>query len=513
MATGRQPAQRGEQLPVRVKGSSKCPNHKQNEIIFVCIDCDEELICATCSITTHKSHELVELSSVTRQKNSMLQEFINNTEKYALPQLKMEIQSTHNELTENSPYFCQLRTRVKEQGEKCKQEIDDLITENIKICDKMEILNQNLLKDHINELQQRYASLDSLLNECKQTLQTGTALLVHDLVSDVQKLDSKIPNLPTQCRPEFHLCRDTLEQLREVIGTLSTDRFHKEKVIKIKLLKEPVACSKFKFGHHVTTICPTPDSHAWVCNFESNLIELIDTKGQTQQDVRHLDKIRDISRSPKTGHIWFCCKEAKTVCEVFASSKKPVIKFKTNDQPYSICVTKEGSVVLGTVNKVTIYSENGVILHSSSHEMSGIASPGEITQCPITSNIAVLTAEILKGKDSDEDGWKGHIIILDKKLQVKSHYKGKGIQSSAAVTEETFGPGSISYDRNGNLVVADMKRNTIELISGLGQYIKTLCYNTQGQGVIGLENGQVLWTMSEPSAGKWSIQLLKYFLD
>ncbi|XP_021372372.1 uncharacterized protein LOC110462639 [Mizuhopecten yessoensis] len=511
MATGQLPAQRGEQLPIRVKGSSKCPNHKQNEIIFVCIDCDEELICATCCVLAHKSHEFVELSSVTRQKNSMLQEFVNDTEKYALPQLKIEIQSTHNELTENGAYFCQLRTGVKQQGEKCKQEIDDLITENIKICDKMEIINQNLLKDHINQLQQQYATLDCLLNECKQTLQTGTAVLVHDLVSDVQKLDSKIPNLPTQRRPDFQPCKDKLDFLKKVVGTLSTERFHKEKVIKIKLLKEPVACSKFKFRHHISRICPTTESHAWISNIESNLIELIDTKGQTQQDVRHLDKIRDISRSPKTGHIWFCCKEAKTVCEVSASSKKPVIKFKTNDQPYSICVTKEESVVLGMENKVTIYSENGVILHSSSHDMSGIASSGEITQCPITSNIAVLSAEILKRKDSGEDAWKGNVIIYDRKLQVKTHYKGKGIQSSETPTEELFCPRSISYDRNGNLLVADMKRNTIELISGLGQYIKTLCYNTQGQGVIGLENGQVLWTTSKPSTGKWEIQLLKYY--
>ncbi|XP_060082314.1 uncharacterized protein LOC132561630 [Ylistrum balloti] len=500
-----------EQLPVRIKGSSNCPHHKQKEIIFICNDCDEELICATCCVTSHKSHELVELSSVRSQKNSMLQEFINNTEKHALPQLKMEVQATQKEMTENSLHICGLRSKVTDEGKRCKQEIDDLITENIKICDKIEILNQNLLKDHITQLLNQISSLESLLNECKQTLQMGTAVLVHDMVLDVQNLDSKIPSLPKQQWPEFHSCQDTLDKLKQVVGTISINQPPKEKFIKIKLRREPEVQLRFKFRHHITTICPTQNSQAWICHFESNSLELIDIKGQIQKVIKCQHQIRDINISTKTGHIWFCCREEKIVCEVSSLSKAPTIKFRTNDPPYSICVTKEGFVILGTENKVSIYTENGVILHSSTRQTSGIASPGEITQCPLTGNIAVLSAEVLKRDDSDEDDWKGQIIIYNKRLQVKSKFKGDKIQTTGAVREETIGPGSIAYDRNGNLVVADMKRNTIELISGLGQHIKTLCCNTQGQGALGLEDGQVLWTTSKPSPGKWEIQVLKYY--
>ncbi|XP_033754069.1 uncharacterized protein LOC117337280 [Pecten maximus] len=508
MATGRPSAHKGEQLPIRVKGSSNCPNHRQKEIIFICIDCDEELICATCSVTTHKSHELVELSSVKTQQNSKLEVFINNTEKHALPQLKMEIQLTHKELTKNSLYFSGIREKVTDQGLKCKKEIDNLISENKKICDKMEVLNQNLLKTHITELQRRITSLESLLNECKQTIQTGSTILTHDVVSDIQKFDSKIPNLPKQQWPQFHPCQDMLDQLKKAVGTVSTDQAQKEKVVKIKLLREPVVQSKFKFRHHITTIYPTQDSLAWVCDFESNILELIDFKGQTRKEIKYQDKIRDISRSAKTGNLWFCCREAKCVCEV-SSSKMPVIKFRTDDPLYSICVTKDEFIVLGSEKKVSIYTDKGVMLHSSSRHISGITSAGEITQCPLTGNIAVLSAEILQNDDSSEDNWIGQIIIYDRKLQVKSHYKGEGIKSAG----ERFGPGSIAYDRNGNLVVADMKRHTVELVSGLGQHIKTLCSGSQGQGVIGLEDGQVLWTASEPSPGKWEVKLLKYFSE
>ncbi|XP_069140007.1 uncharacterized protein [Argopecten irradians] len=500
MATRRPSAQLAEQLPIRTKGNSKCPNHRQKDIIFLCVDCDEEMICATCSITTHKSHELVELSSVKTQHNSKLQHFINTTENNALPQLKMEIQLTQKELKENSQYFSGLRAKVTEYGQKCKQEIDDFIQENKATCDKMELRNQNLLKDHIKELQKRITSLERFLNECKQTLQNGTTVQAHDVVLDIQKLDSKIPDLPKQQWPKFHPSQDMFDQLKKAIGSLSTD--HKVKIIKIKLLREPVVQSQCKFRHHITSIRPTKGNRAWVCNFESNILELIDLKWQTQKKIKNEDKIRDISISRKTGHVWFCCKEAKTVCEVSSSSKIPVIKFRTDETPYSICVTKSELVVLGSENKVSIYTQNGHMLHSSSHQMSGISSAGEITQCPVTGNIAVLSAEILKG--SDKDNWKGKIIIYDEKLKVKSYYSGGERRA------DTFGPGSVAYDLNGNLVVADMKQHSVELISGLGHHIKTLS-STKGQGVIGLEEGQILWTTSEPSPGKWEVQLLKYF--
>ncbi|XP_069112243.1 uncharacterized protein [Argopecten irradians] len=279
-----------------------------------------------------------------------------------------------------------------------------------------------------------------------------------------------------------------------------------------EFLDEPAVISQFNYPNNITSIHPTGDGHAWISDSQSKTIVLVDDKGTVERKVTHHDgSIADISIASNTKHIWFCCLNEKTIYEVPTTSDQPTKRFKTADEPFYLCVTKDGNVVVGSECKVTVYDGNGTVLHQTTRDVSGVVSPASIAQCPVTGNVAIVNGEPT-GSDTDNiKSWRSHVIVFDKTLDVKFRYKGEGIQNHEAAPTHLFGPNSISYDSFGNLAIADYKTYTVELINGSGQFIKTLHRNSREQGAIGIDTGNVLWTELELDSGEWIIQLMKYY--
>lgn len=78
------------QVCVRQKGDSRCAKHRTKEVQIYCLDCDE-LICISCSISTHNGHSQKELDEIIPQKRAELQSVISETERITLHQLKHNI--------------------------------------------------------------------------------------------------------------------------------------------------------------------------------------------------------------------------------------------------------------------------------------------------------------------------------------------------------------------------------------------------------------------------------------
>ncbi|XP_033759624.1 uncharacterized protein LOC117341873 [Pecten maximus] len=523
------------QRPIRPKGQVKCDVHKQNEVVFLCQDC-KMLICTKCSITLHKEHinSFLEISDIKTRHNQILQDFVNETENVNIPKLNQEIISSRTKMTSCKPMYDKLRKNIIDNNEKCKLELDKITEDYITLCDKMEVAAMDLIQTHITDLESRLKTLRELSSEYKQTLQTGTGVLVYDSASEIQEIDLGISPTPNIDMAQFTPGMDRLSHLKQALGNLklTTDHLqagsptsgHSEQrpvvrpkqsteagqastgEVRYKLRDRPTVMSQFPSPGYITSICPTSDGRAWLCNYVTNTVNLINNQVQVIQTVRHSSDIWDISVDPTTGRLWFCCWGDKTICEV-STSHKPVTRFTTDDDPDSLCVTREGRVVVGTrgrqVYKVWVYTVDGQVLHTDIVE-GGVQS---ISQCGVTGNIAVVV-------------YRKRIIVYNSTLQPLVNYQGEGIQARGegiqiwgSVTPEQFDPRTVVYDSKGNIVIADQTRNTIELISGAGKYIKTLHTNKERQGPVGIQKGDVLWSNLELDTGEWVLKLLKYYSD
>ncbi|XP_033760533.1 uncharacterized protein LOC117342476 [Pecten maximus] len=523
------------QYHFRPKGQLKCEVHKQNDVIFLCQDC-KMLICSKCSITLHKHHidSFLEISDIKTRHNQILQDFVNETENVNIPKLNQEIISSRTKKSSCKPMYDKLRKNIIDNTTKCKLELDKITEDYIALCDKMEVAAMDLIQTHITDLESRLKTLRDLSSEYKQTLQTGTSVLVYDSVTEIREMDPDIPPTPNIDMAQFTPGMDRLSHLKQAIGNLKlpTDHLqvgsatsgHSDQrpvvrpnqstdagqastgEVRYKLRDRPTVMSHFSYPDTISSICPTSDGRAWLCDC-TNKVNLIDNQGQVIQTIRHNSKIEDISLDPTTGRLWFCCYRDKTICKVSTPST-PVIRFTTEDEPFSLCVTREGRVVVGTWDdrqghKVGVYTVDGQVLHTAIVE----GAVPSISRCGVTGNIAVVV------------GYK-RIIVYNSTLQLLVNYRregiqarGEGIQVRGSVTPDEFGPCTVVYDSKGNIVIVDRTRNTIELISGAGKYIKTLHTNKGRQGVVGIQKGDVLWSHLVLDTGEPGLKLLKYYSD
>ncbi|XP_033755770.1 B-box type zinc finger protein ncl-1-like [Pecten maximus] len=180
-------------IPVRTKGSTKCLQHKQKDVIFYCATC-KTLVCPTCGISDRycKQHDLHDISDVATEKTEEIRTFMNNVESRELPKLKLEIRSIGQKLTENSTLFHDLCKKMRVQASRCKEEIDILTSEFVSLCGRMENTNATLLRDYQKELQNIHDSLVQKTDECKHTLQKGTKIEIFDAAGDLPDLEKPI---------------------------------------------------------------------------------------------------------------------------------------------------------------------------------------------------------------------------------------------------------------------------------------------------------------------------------
>ncbi|XP_033755175.1 uncharacterized protein LOC117338086 [Pecten maximus] len=539
------------QIVIREKGQIKCDVHKDNNVIFVCKTCNV-LICTTCSLTNHKAHfdSFCELSKIKNEKTNIIMDFINDTENVNIPKLNEEITSSRTKLSSCKTEYEKRRKNVIDNNVKCKEELDQITAQYVSIYNKMEVADTDLIQTHITDMERRLDTLNKLSTEYKQTLQTGTEVLVYDSVSEILELDSVIPPTPNIDMAEFTPGIDRQSHLKQALGNMKLPTDHLQagsasgghsdqrpvvrpkesteagqastRALRYKLRDRPKVKYQFSYPDDITTICPTSDGRAWLCDWGSDTVKLIKKKGQVIQTIRHNSRIQGISLDPTTGRLWFCCWDERSISEV-SSLFTPVTRFTIEDYPARLCVTREGRVVVGTEGiqeyKVMIYTVDGQVLHTHIVEGSGTGVVQSISQCSVTGNIAVVSSKHISG-DYTPDNYRRHIIVYNPTLQPLVHYRGEGIEARVegmqvqkSVTPDKFDPITVVYDSKGNIVIADETRDTIELISGAGKYIKTLHTNNKRQGVVGIQKGDVLWSRLELDTGRPGLKLLKYYSD
>ncbi|XP_021361572.1 uncharacterized protein LOC110455650 isoform X2 [Mizuhopecten yessoensis] len=536
------------QYPIRQRGHDKCPSHRENNLVFLCKGC-KTLICSACIMTSHKEHidSCIEIAKIAKEQRQELQDFVNDTDGMKIPKFKEEIKSARQELSICIPKYKLVSEDIKKQRDKCKLALDKITEDHLAICDKMEKASTDLLQTYITNLEDRLDNLVKLSSECKQTLQTGTAVRMYDSVLEVQDMDLDIPQTPNIDMTEFTPGNNRQSHLEQAMGKMKTPTDHLQAgsapsghsthgpgvrpkqskstetgqastgSVLYKLCDSPIVISKFSYPDRITSICSTPDGCAWLCDFETNTVKLINNKGQVIQKIHHTSDIRDISLDPTTGRLWFCCRVERTIWEVSTTST-PVTRFTTEGNPNSLFVTREGLVVVGTRGTerygVVMYTADGRVLHTDTVVGSGEGLVRSITQCGVTGNIALVSGKLISGDSSDPNNYRRHIIVYNPTLQPLVHYQGEGIQAQKAVTPDKFVPATVVYDSKGNIVIADWKRNTLELISGTGKYIKTLHTNKgRRQRSVGIQKDDVLWSYLVLDTGKPGFKLLKYYSD
>ncbi|XP_060083897.1 uncharacterized protein LOC132563151 [Ylistrum balloti] len=272
--------------------------------------------------------------------------------------------------------------------------------------------------------------------------------------------------------------------------------------------------SEYDISGDTISICPADDGGSWTCYDCSGLVTQRDKQGEVVKEIEHGTNIRDITVSPKTQHLWACCLKDKTVIELTPEGKFSV-GFKTDDQPWCLCATLDGHLLVGVAKKVTKYTTEGkVVLVSKKIRIPGrrqlICLPYKIAECRASHNIAIVE------QDQPIDGGKDepHILVMNKDLQELFRFQGnipKRFSQAAKKKIEagSFFPFDVTFDAIGNVIVSDYNNCSIYLLSGRGEFLNLLSSNSKVVRAISVDSENNLWAVFG-SFGSQKVKILKY---
>lgn len=283
---------------------------------------------------------------------------------------------------------------------------------------------------------------------------------------------------------------------------------------KQKILPKTKVVSEYDVSGDIISVRPAPDGGFWTCFDCSETVTQRDKNGEVVREIVHESPLRDISVSPKTQTLWACCLKDKTVMELTPDGNLNV-NFKSEDQPWCICATLDGNILVGMAKKVAKYSPEGkVILASKKIRIPGrrqlICLPYKISECGVSHNVAIVE------QDQPIDGGKDepHVLVMNKDFQELFRYHGNVPKrhSQAAkkkIEQGSFFPFDVGFDSVGNVVISDYNNCSIYLLSNRGEFLSLLCCNSKVIRGISVDSDGSLWAVFG-SFGSQKVKVLKY---
>ncbi|XP_069130930.1 uncharacterized protein [Argopecten irradians] len=276
-----------------------------------------------------------------------------------------------------------------------------------------------------------------------------------------------------------------------------------------KLLDKPEVISEFIPNIGINSICPNYDGNAICGSKFGNKLVVYGPNGDTLKFIgsRILETISGISISPLDHCLWLCVNEDCSMVKVDHEGEM-AIQFHTEQNPWCLCVTRDGRVVVGFVDSIASYSMEGKKIKEVFKDKSGkkiVSQPQRITECPVSHNLAVL-----------DKGWnlltkdKPYIVILNRTLHLLYRYNGTMVApGTKATASPSFQPRDVIYDTDGQLLIANKSKKSIDVINEKGEHLRTLLTDEWKPVSLGLQQDNTLWAVFR-SSSKCRVKLLRY---
>ncbi|XP_021367305.1 tripartite motif-containing protein 2-like [Mizuhopecten yessoensis] len=522
------------QIPFRIKGQFTCTHHKGGQLDLYCEECQIP-VCIKCVSTVHKSHPLCDLSEIIHQTKQDVQSFIDKTEKVDLVQIDQYITSTDKHLKDNTSNFDKLSHHLKTQTNKLKEDLDQLTAQTLSLYQQMEEDNTKLLQTYKQDLEVYDAKLKKQVQECKIALQRGSDIQIYDTGCEIQSALT-LPAEPTLCTASFTPNQNPEVHLKQALGEVNTSCHcqgqaspghdmsvgsstgqgststqqnstgrKKVKSPVYRLLPQTKVLGNWTSPCYITSVCPTIDGQVWTSACDDITLNLLDRKGKVIQKIKHNTGITEISLSPTTNTLWVCDLD-NNITELV--SGRLVHRFGTREEPRCICITASNHVIVGMNKKISKFTTEGTLLHTTSAAGTGkpfVCTPYRISECPVTHNVAVADlGNTLHGGEG-----KPRVVVIDTDFKKLFEYDGKvphTYQPTSQSGSKRFTPWGVVYDSVGNLVIGDCSNNRIILINGCGEFLRIIHTYDYFALAIGVDREDVLWAV----LGYHDIKLLQY---
>jgi len=526
----------------RSNGSSECSYHKDEDVSYVCVNCDWVLVCQKCVTEFHQGHSMADLDKVIPKKAKTIKKFIKKCEGTFIPKLDNDIQSIHDKLHENSTKIQKIVSDIKEHGESLKAQIDAVTKTMVTRCKDLHQENRSNMMTYKTEILTLHDITENKLQEYKQVLESGNKFLVYDFEQELPSPDNaEFPDAPILFLADFtpgitfpdqdlehvfgaitirdEMCREaSFDQMpSEEKGIVTSDDlivnfpFEKQQSTsrstsyKESSPEEPESGGneepepsevgdilyEFQSPHAIDSIsCKQFKNTCVLLEKGSKQVDFINEAGTVKHTVMSKAVIHDICISPVTARLWICTNDS--VIEK-APANIPALKLRPGNDLCSICVTASDHIIVGSPLKVLIYNLEGKKRCKTKPGL--IAYPVKLAACSKTNRLAVVDSDTTDFGGKDEP----HVKVLSPALEMLFKFTGETIlqrettHNDNKITSCSIDPRDVCFDSVGNLLMAEAAGCSIHILNTSGKFIRTFYTDNLPPVAIHLQMNKKLW--------------------
>ena len=169
------------QVNFRNKGVKLCIDHPKEELLLVCKDCDETLVCINCISTKHCGHKVVAIQLLVQEKFNFLQDLNTETKETKIPRLSKIVKDAEITVKELQQGIQLHIKEAEDHGEYLKELIDESTAETVS---ELKQIKKKILKEFDkfkSESANVIEKLKSLTKESKEATQSDNNVLILDV--------------------------------------------------------------------------------------------------------------------------------------------------------------------------------------------------------------------------------------------------------------------------------------------------------------------------------------------
>ncbi|XP_021368071.1 uncharacterized protein LOC110459905 isoform X2 [Mizuhopecten yessoensis] len=438
--------------------SEKCTDHDKT-VEFSCQTCNGEMVCRKCVLQGHNGHFMGDVQKfISKQRQAVLKVLYETDER--LEQLDADMANVEERISMNNAESELLISQIEERGRVLKVHIDEIVANGKKQARRYRNRNDRILKKvlakitHSNmEFEEKSQKCRTLVNstkykDIKKALKVGEQL----------KEDLSAEDETTSTRNRTFIVPSPSEDiatLETLFGKLKIDA---SKIATVSLTLKSSFCNVD--DEAVFRICPVMEGEAaWVGGDECK-VSLFTFEG-VKLDTIELDSgVNDLCVLPQNNDLValvVAC-EDNTIRKLIPDGADSVEDelFRFESDPQSISFTADNEIIIvssGQVKPIKVDTSGDRKSLGSGNVMDWqLTSPNTVRVNGDSGDVVILNND------------PGCLYVCDEKLNLKFTYRGQQMDD----------PQGVTFDRDGNILIADCGSCSVLLLDSKGHFLQTL---------------------------------------
>ena len=484
-----------EKLDPKYLAALLCPKHQTHGLMFWCNTCDLP-ICNSCIISPeHKGHEYSDITvTLSERRDAMLSEMKTLRDKTVgewEAVLKQAKAMTAGYQSDVDNVGMELVARAKEMHKL----VDDILSTSQKTLQQMKVSGLAKLQQQEKYLEDRLRQMKEDVERYENQLRDADPNAVLQFKEDQSKDNTKPPALETQSSPVFTEGNIDTDAIKKMFGQLSTGTSSQKgrelakkppassdpsprpapssKVptsvthsadsdTKKSLIPNPSIQSKFDVGYHYPRIACVEGGQSWVMTGRKKL-QLMGRDGSVRKTIK---TDLDIYGMAVTSDGDLLLPDNRNRCIKSVSTQKIITLFSTRWEPYSLCCTHNGDMVVRFPNdrKVVIYKRTGKIRQMLDHIK---------LRYPLSVSVNKVNHDIyICDKESDGFASPGKVMAVGTDYKLRYEYTGQG--------DNEFTPVDVCTDKMGHILATDYRYHRVHILDQEGRFIQYILTSQHG---------------------------------